>query len=116
MSTSWRIGPGMLGVLVAAVLAALAGPAAAPPAVTVVKAARLFDARAGRIVTPGLVVVEGGRIKAVGGAAPAGAAVVDLGDATLLPHPHHRRAGARLAAGSDRRDGADRAGADVDRR
>jgi imidazolonepropionase-like amidohydrolase len=52
---------------------------------TVVKAARLFDARAGRIVTPGMVVVEGGTIKAVGGAVPAGAAVIDLGDATLLP-------------------------------
>jgi imidazolonepropionase-like amidohydrolase len=91
MSTSWRIGSGMLRGLLAAVtlpallLAGHAGPAAAAPAVTVVKAARLFDARAGRLVTPGLVVVEGGRIKAIGGAAPAGAAVLDLGDATLLP-------------------------------
>src|SRR5438105_6137743 len=50
-----------------------------------VKAARLFDANAGRLVQPGLVVVSGDRIAQVGGAAPAGAQVIDLGDATLLP-------------------------------
>lgn len=49
------------------------------------KAARLFDARKGTLVQPGLVVVEGDRILQVGGAAPAGAQVIDLGDATLLP-------------------------------
>ena len=65
-----------------------AGVALAAPGVTVVRAARMFDARAGRIVTPGVVVVEGGSIKAVGqgaAAAVAGATVVELGDATLLP-------------------------------
>jgi len=50
-----------------------------------VKAARLFDATAGRIVQPGLVVVDGDRIAQVGGLAPPGAQVIDLGDATLLP-------------------------------
>src|SRR5215469_4042457 len=49
------------------------------------KAARLFDARKGAIVRPGLVVTDGGRIAQVGGEAPAGAQVIDLGDATLLP-------------------------------
>ncbi len=49
------------------------------------RAARLFDARSGTIVRPGLVVVEGERIAQVGGAVPAGAQVIDLGDATLLP-------------------------------
>ncbi|HYS07981.1 MAG TPA: amidohydrolase family protein [Myxococcales bacterium] len=49
------------------------------------KAARMFDARTGVVVQPGLVLVEGQRIARVGGAVPAGAQVVDLGDATLLP-------------------------------
>jgi imidazolonepropionase-like amidohydrolase len=55
--------------------------------VTVIKAARLFDGAGGRMVSPGLVVVTGNRITAVGGGAaiPAGAETIDLGDATLLP-------------------------------
>ncbi len=50
-----------------------------------IKAARLFDARSGTVVHPALVVVNGDRIAQVGGAAPAGAEVIDLGDVTLLP-------------------------------
>ena len=34
-------------------------PAAAPPAVTVLKAAHLFDGRSGKLSEPGLVVVRG---------------------------------------------------------
>ncbi|MGZ6144245.1 MAG: amidohydrolase family protein, partial [Myxococcales bacterium] len=49
------------------------------------KAARMFDARKGAIVQPGLVVAEGEKITQVGGEAPQGAQVIDLGDATLLP-------------------------------
>ena len=51
----------------------------------ILKAARLFDGREMR--TPGLVVVSGSRILGVGpGApAPAGAQVIDFGDATLSP-------------------------------
>jgi imidazolonepropionase-like amidohydrolase len=67
---------------------AAAAPLAAAPGPTLVKAARLFDARAGRIVTPGAVLIEGTTIKAVGSqaaAGPPGVEVVDLGDATLLP-------------------------------
>jgi imidazolonepropionase-like amidohydrolase len=76
--------------LIACVLAAVATVAsaaepAAPPKIVVLKAARLFDARAGRDVSPGLIVVEDGKIVSVGGAAPSGAEVIDLGDATLLP-------------------------------
>src|SRR3954468_11275812 len=52
---------------------------------TAIHAARMFDARKGVIVQPGLVVVEGERIVQVGGTAPAGAQRVELGDATLLP-------------------------------
>lgn len=61
--------------------------AASPPKITVVKATRLFDGKSDRVVSPGVVVVEDGRIAAVGADAkiPSGAAVIDLGDATLLP-------------------------------
>jgi imidazolonepropionase-like amidohydrolase len=51
----------------------------------VLKAARMFDGR--EMHTPGLVVVSGSRIFGVGSSAsvPAGAQVIDLGDATLSP-------------------------------
>jgi imidazolonepropionase-like amidohydrolase len=53
----------------------------------VLHAARLFDAEAGKIVTPGEVLVKGERITAAGTSVPhpAGAEVVDLGDTTLMP-------------------------------
>jgi imidazolonepropionase-like amidohydrolase len=53
----------------------------------VVRAARMFDGRSGRLASPGVVVVQGGKIQATGAnaAIPAGAEVVDLGDATILP-------------------------------
>ncbi len=52
----------------------------------VLKSARLFDSTTGQMVTPGLLVVSNGVIQSVGnGSAPAGATVLDLGDATLLP-------------------------------
>src|SRR5687768_8118850 len=76
-------------------IACLAGATAgAAPAVAqgeskavVVRAARMFDGRGERVVSPGVVVVSGGRIVAAGpnAAVPAGAEVIDLGDATLLP-------------------------------
>ncbi len=63
-----------------------AAPAAAPSPPIVLRAAHLFDGRSGRLVSPGVVVVQGQRIAAVGSAdVPAGAKVVDLGNATLLP-------------------------------
>jgi imidazolonepropionase-like amidohydrolase len=53
----------------------------------VLKAARLFDGKSNALVTPGVVVVTDGKIVAAGTSAaiPAGAEVIDLGDATLLP-------------------------------
>jgi imidazolonepropionase-like amidohydrolase len=53
----------------------------------VLKAARMFDGKGSAITTPGEVVVTDGRIVGVGATAtvPAGAEVIDLGDATLLP-------------------------------
>jgi imidazolonepropionase-like amidohydrolase len=81
--------------LSAGVLLAVAAHAETPssnpdaPAATpiVLKAARLFDGRSGKLSQPGLVIVRGERIVAVGkdAAIPADARVVDLGDATLVP-------------------------------
>jgi len=51
------------------------------------KAARMFDGKSESLTTPGMVVVQDGRIVGVGANAnvPADAEVIDLGDATLLP-------------------------------
>jgi imidazolonepropionase-like amidohydrolase len=77
------------GLLIAGLAATLDTRAQAPAAAApvVLKAAHLFDGRSGRMSEPGLVVVQGDRIVAVGSGAnvPAGARVIDLGDATLLP-------------------------------
>src|SRR4051794_18254388 len=57
------------------------------PRVTVLKAARLFDGKSDTLSLPGLVVVAGRKIAAVGPGAEVleGATVIDLGDATLCP-------------------------------
>ena len=51
----------------------------------VLKAARMFDGN--KMISPGLVVVVGNKIQAVGAGAaiPAGAEVTDFGDATISP-------------------------------
>src|SRR5262249_52154299 len=55
--------------------------------VTVLRAGRLFDPEAGSVAVDQVIVVEDGKVKAVGGGlpAPAGATLVDLRDATVLP-------------------------------
>ena len=60
---------------------------AAPAAPIALKAARLFDATNGTLRTNGVVIVQGDKIVASGSDTPipAGAQVIDLGDATLLP-------------------------------
>lgn len=58
---------------------------AAAPETIVLKAAHIFDATGTTLKDGGVVVVRGDRIVAVGGSAPAGARVIDLGDATLTP-------------------------------
>ncbi len=79
----------MPSLLAPALVSLLVTLPAAPhgEAPTVLRAARLFDSRTGTVETPGIVVVEGDRIAAAGPgtAAPEGATVIDLGDATLLP-------------------------------
>ena len=58
-----------------------------PTPAVVIRAARLVDGTGSAPVTPAVIVVRGDRIEAVGGATavPAGARVVDLGTATILP-------------------------------
>src|SRR5262249_704500 len=66
-------------------------PAAAqqPPAaaVTAIRAGRLLDPEAGRIVTNQIIVIEGNKIRDVGPnvAIPAGAQVIDLSGMTVMP-------------------------------
>ncbi len=74
--------------LVLIAISPLQGQTPKPESKTVViKAARLFDGKSNALVTPGMVIVTDGKIIAAGSnaAAPAGAEVIDLGDATLLP-------------------------------
>jgi imidazolonepropionase-like amidohydrolase len=61
--------------------------AAAAEPVTVLRAARLYDGKSETVLAPGIVVVANGAIVAAGSRAevPAGARIIDLGDATLLP-------------------------------
>jgi len=65
----------------------LRGQSAAP--VTLVKAARLLDPRTGSVLAPAAVLIEGDKIKQVGSSSqitvPAGAKIIELGAATLLP-------------------------------
>jgi imidazolonepropionase-like amidohydrolase len=59
-----------------------------PPArVVAIKAGRLFDARAGAMLAGQVVLIRGDRIAEVGPAVqiPAGATVIDLSNATVLP-------------------------------
>ena len=65
-----------------------AGQSQSPPSRPIVlHAARVLDVKAGRIVKPGEILVEGDRIVEVGTSVkrPTGAEVIDLGDRTLLP-------------------------------
>jgi imidazolonepropionase-like amidohydrolase len=74
----------------------------------VLKSARLYDGKSDTMVSPGLVVVRGGRIDGVGSglAIPAGSAVIDLGDATLLPGflDAHTHLGWAYSASYDQRE------------
>src|SRR6202140_45287 len=85
MTTS-RIFPFAVGIFAATQLAAQS-----PSPATLIKAGRLLDPRSGNVLSPAAVLIEGGKIKEVGAPAqvqahvPAGARIIDLGSATLLP-------------------------------
>ena len=55
--------------------------------VVILRAAKMLDVKAGKVVSHPVVIVDGGRIQKVGTglAIPAGAKLIDLGGATLLP-------------------------------
>lgn len=72
-------------ILLASILLAVTTPAVGQSQQLVVRAARLFDTETGKIVSPGIVVINGARISRVGGAVPDTARIIDLGDVTLLP-------------------------------
>jgi len=78
------------GCVLMAALAGFGPPAIAQQPVNhaiVLHAAHLLEVDSGRLLTPAEILVEGGRITAVGSALPhpAGAEVIDLGETTLLP-------------------------------
>jgi imidazolonepropionase-like amidohydrolase len=77
----------VIAALAPALVCAQGDAPAAPSRPIVLHAARLFEVGAGKTVTPGEVLVEGDRIVAAGTsvAHPAGAEMIDLGDATLMP-------------------------------
>lgn len=75
-----------------------------PNQVIAIKAGRLFDSRSGNVVDNQVIIVRGDRIADVGGAVqiPAGATVIDLGAATVMPgmidtHVHMNTGGVNLA-------------------
>src|SRR5262245_36565812 len=76
----------LLGFLSSGALAAPPSPAASPK-VIVIRAAQIIDGRGGAPLRPGVVVLRGERIEAVGGnpTIPQGAELIDLGGATLMP-------------------------------
>src|SRR5438067_4941452 len=84
---------GIRTFLVLAVLLFVAGQVAAevPASNTLVKAGRLVDPRTGRVISPGAVLTENGKIKEVGPAsqmqthAAGDVKTIDVGSATLLP-------------------------------
>src|SRR5713101_6908131 len=65
--------------------------AQSPASITLVKAGRLLDPRTGNVLSPAVVLIEGGKIKEVGPPSqvqahtPTGVKIIDLGSATLLP-------------------------------
>src|SRR5215471_17962419 len=75
-------------LLLAAVGIAAPSDAAEPaPEIVAVRAGRLIDPKAGAVVPNAVIVIENGRVKAVGPSLPipAGAKVVDLSALTVLP-------------------------------
>jgi imidazolonepropionase-like amidohydrolase len=75
-----------IGMLGAAQLSLAQSAPPAKPAI-VLKARHLFDSVSGRMLEPGMVIVSGDKIQAVGAdlKIPENSQVIDLGEATLLP-------------------------------
>src|SRR3954469_635785 len=90
MHFNFRLKSVVLATAAAAALMALPMSAAAQ-GVTAIKAGRLFDSKTGTNLQNQVILVTGERITDVGPAAsvkiPAGARVIDLSFATVLPGP-----------------------------
>ena len=79
--------PGTVLLLFASVTLSPAQQTTSPVQVTVIRAGKLVDVDAGRILTNQMLVVRGGKIEAMGEnlPVPAGATVIDLSKMTVLP-------------------------------
>src|SRR5258707_993328 len=77
----------VIATTIVALLVTVTLQAQAPPQVTAIRAGRLLDPEAGRILTNQIILVEGTRIRDVGPnvAIPAGAQVIDLSRMTVMP-------------------------------
>jgi len=73
----------MKKVLLALLFAAAA--TAQTPKPIAIKAARMFDGTSDTITRNAVIVVTGNKITSIGGAVPADAQVIDIGDVTILP-------------------------------
>ena len=84
--SSFRVALVALGILLSA---PFVWPQAQAPATTAVRAGKLFDPKSGQMLNNQVVLIQGEKITQVGPAAsvtiPAGARVVDLSRATVLP-------------------------------
>src|SRR5436309_1251860 len=85
-----RTGLNIIATLVSLLVAAMLNAQAqtqAPPQVTAIRAGRLLDPEAGRILTNQIILVERTRIRDVGPnvAIPTGAKVIDLSQMPVLP-------------------------------
>src|SRR5882724_5548658 len=79
-----------LATLVALILLPAAFLAqSSPKEIVLIKAGKLIDVRAGRVLKDQSILIEGDRVKQVGSSqsvqAPAGARAIDLSNATVLP-------------------------------
>jgi len=77
----------VMALLLACAITSATLSAQAPATVTAIRAGRLLDPEAGRILTNQIILIEGTRIRDVGPnvAIPAGAQVIDLSRMTVLP-------------------------------
>src|SRR6185369_15878934 len=87
MSVSRRAALLLLAVLFISADAAPSAQSPAAPRITAIRAGRLLDPEAGRILANQVIIVEGTRIREVGPglATPAGAEVIDLSAFTVMP-------------------------------
>ena len=88
MKFSWRaVLLGLVALSLSVGDEMLAATQGAPPRVTAIRAGRLLDPEAGRLLLNQIIIVEGTRIREVGPGLtiPAGADVIDLPNATVMP-------------------------------